>query len=27
LGAEFLEVKGFSESGAGVGGYAKEMSK
>jgi NAD(P) transhydrogenase len=22
-----LEVKGFSESGAGVGGYAKEMSK
>lgn len=27
LGAEFLEVKGFNESGAGVGGYAKEMSK
>jgi NAD(P) transhydrogenase len=27
LGAEFLEVKGFDESGAGVGGYAKEMSK
>lgn len=27
LGAEFLEVKGFEESGAGVGGYAKEMSK
>ena len=27
LGAEFLEVKGFSESGAGTGGYAKEMSK
>lgn len=26
LGAEFLEVKGFSESGAGTGGYAKEMS-
>ena len=23
LGGEFLEVKGFSESGAGVGGYAK----
>lgn len=27
LGADFLEVKGFTESGAGVGGYAKEMSK
>jgi NAD(P) transhydrogenase len=27
LGAEFLEVKGFEESGAGAGGYAKEMSK
>jgi NAD(P) transhydrogenase len=27
LGAEFLEVKGFEESGAGKGGYAKEMSK
>jgi NAD(P) transhydrogenase len=27
LGADFLEVKGFKESGAGVGGYAKEMSK
>lgn len=28
LGAEFLEVKGFeAESGAGTGGYAKEMSK
>lgn len=27
LGAEFLEVKGFNESGAGTGGYAKEMSK
>ena len=27
LGAEFLEVKGFDESGAGAGGYAKEMSK
>ena len=27
LGADFLEVKGFSESGAGTGGYAKEMSK
>ena len=27
MGAEFLEVKGFNESGAGVGGYAKEMSK
>ena len=28
LGAEFLEVKGFEgESGAGTGGYAKEMSK
>lgn len=23
LGGEFLEVKGFEESGAGVGGYAK----
>lgn len=23
LGGEFLEVKGFSESGAGTGGYAK----
>jgi NAD(P) transhydrogenase len=27
LGADFLEVKGFNESGAGAGGYAKEMSK
>lgn len=27
LGAEFLELKGFSESGDGAGGYAKEMSK
>jgi NAD(P) transhydrogenase alpha subunit len=27
LGAEFIEVKGISESGAGTGGYAKEMSK
>ena len=27
LGAEFLEVKGIEESGAGTGGYAKEMSK
>lgn len=29
LGADFLEIKGFSgkESGAGAGGYAKEMSK
>lgn len=27
LGAEFIEVKGFDESGAGSGGYAKEMSK
>ena len=27
LGADFIEVKGFKESGAGVGGYAKEMSK
>lgn len=27
LGADFLEIKGFNESGAGVGGYAKEMSK
>jgi len=27
LGAEFLEVKGNFESGDGVGGYAKEMSK
>jgi NAD(P) transhydrogenase len=27
LGADFLEVKGFTESGAGTGGYAKEMSK
>lgn len=27
LGAEFLEVKGVEESGAGTGGYAKEMSK
>ncbi len=27
LGADFLEVKGFNESGAGTGGYAKEMSK
>lgn len=27
LGAEFIEVKGNFESGAGQGGYAKEMSK
>lgn len=27
LGAEFLELKGFAESGEGGGGYAKEMSK
>ena len=27
LGAEFLEVTGVKESGEGVGGYAKEMSK
>lgn len=27
LGAEFLELKGFNESGEGGGGYAKEMSK
>lgn len=27
LGGEFLELKGFEESGAGTGGYAKEMSK
>ena len=27
LGAEFLEVKGITESGDGKGGYAKEMSK
>ena len=27
LGADFLEVKGFTDSGAGTGGYAKEMSK
>ena len=27
LGAEFIEVKGIQESGAGTGGYAKEASK
>lgn len=27
FGAEFLEVKGVEESGDGIGGYAKEMSK
>ena len=27
LGAEFLELKGVSESGEGSGGYAKEMSQ